>query len=99
MKIQEKQSLRNRKLCCLSCTLTDLQLINEEFPHIQKVHCTLHVFNLIAKRLVFSHEDGFRKCLEMYRDPLISVESSSCQRLEDEKVGGCSSARVNQSLL
>ncbi|OAV96614.1 hypothetical protein PTTG_00808 [Puccinia triticina 1-1 BBBD Race 1] len=112
-----------------------IRIVNEEHPHILQVHCTLHVFNLIAKRLVNhpsmaeivkanktlvnyfsqagfwrkhlatwqkeneikhglktlcetwwysmakvclgvqSHEIGFRKCLELLRDPLVDTPS------------------------
>ncbi|KAI7939839.1 hypothetical protein MJO29_014575 [Puccinia striiformis f. sp. tritici] len=30
----------------------DQRLLNKQNPHVLKVHCTLHVFNLIAKRVV-----------------------------------------------
>jgi len=34
-------------------TMIKLQrLMNEEHPHILRVHCTLHIFNLIAKRIL-----------------------------------------------
>ncbi|OAV85094.1 hypothetical protein PTTG_30797 [Puccinia triticina 1-1 BBBD Race 1] len=56
-----KSSLKSKqigfdKICALvtdspSVMIKLCRIVNEENPHILKIHCTLHVFNLMAKQI------------------------------------------------